>query len=376
MTWAGVARAMGTVLIAGGATGIGPAALRLFRPRGDDVLPADIAAGRGGAACAEEAAGRALFHHCDLADPAAPAAAVQACLDAFGGIDALVVDAAVLHQAPLEERTPEAWARSLAVNLSAPFLLFQAAALRRSPNASAILTSSTGALRGLARLPAYHATKTGLLGLVRSLADELSPNGVRLGALLPGFIAFPASPGRGLHDRHPGRGGRRLLGGPSEMGRGSRMDGHAVEEVAAEDVVVHARGEPGLGPVADRRDPERAPAGGVRGGKPGDVERSLPPDAPRRLARRPGRGAMGIGPVGLPALHPLPSRAALGAEAVEPRGHLAHRRARPGARPAHRTRGRHGARALGLGHRPATPRHSRGLNLGTSSARPGQAPDG
>lgn len=181
---------MGTVLIAGGATGIGRAALRLFRAEGHDVLLADIDRRLGPEVCAEPAPGRAAFQFCDLSQEGAPALAVAACLSAFEGLDTLVVNAGVLHQAPLEEWTPEAWARSLAVNLSAPFFLVQAAApaLRRSRNPSVILTSSTGALRGHAKMHAYHATKTGLLGLARSLADELSPDGIRVNALLPGFV--------------------------------------------------------------------------------------------------------------------------------------------------------------------------------------------
>jgi dihydroanticapsin dehydrogenase len=184
---------MGTVLIAGGATGIGQAALTMFRAAGDDVLLADIDAVRGQALCNASGKGRARFHHADLSGMAAARQAVDACLDAFGGIDTMLVNAAVLHQAALAKWTEEAWARSLAVNLSAPFFLVQAAAsaLRRSANASVILTSSTGALRGHARMHAYHATKTGLLGLARSLADELSPDGIRVNALLPGFIDTP-----------------------------------------------------------------------------------------------------------------------------------------------------------------------------------------
>lgn len=184
---------MGTVLIAGGATGIGRAALRAFRAQGDDVLLADIDAERGRAACAEPAPGRAAFAEADLGRAEAPAEVVAACLEAFGGLDTLVVTAGLLHQAPLADWTPADWARSVAVNLTAPFLLVQAAApaLRRSGNASVILTSSTGALRGHARMHAYHATKTGLLGLARSLADELSPEGIRVNALLPGFIDTP-----------------------------------------------------------------------------------------------------------------------------------------------------------------------------------------
>ena len=184
---------MGVVLIAGGATGIGRAALDMFRAAGNDVLLADIDAESGQAACAAVAAGRAMFHHADLAGADAARATVAACVAAFGGLDTLLVNAAVLHQAALADWTEVDWARSLAVNLSSPFFLVQAAApfLRRSANASVILTSSTGALRGHARMHGYHATKTALLGLTRSLADELSPDGIRVNALLPGFIDTP-----------------------------------------------------------------------------------------------------------------------------------------------------------------------------------------
>ena len=184
---------MGAVLIGGGATGIGRAALATFQAQGDGVLLADIDAERGAEACAGYGPGRAVFHHADLSSAGAASGAVAACLDAFGGVDTLLVNAAVLHQAPLDEWTEDDWARSLAINLSGPFFLAQAAApaLRRSRNASIILTSSTGALRGHARMHAYHATKAGLLGLARSLADELSPEGIRVNALLPGFIDTP-----------------------------------------------------------------------------------------------------------------------------------------------------------------------------------------
>lgn len=184
---------MGRVLIAGGATGIGLAALRQFRAAGDDVCLADIDATRGAAVCGEPGRGRAVFHHADFARPEAAEAAVAACIAAFGGLDTLLVNAAVLHQAALEDWTAADWARTLAVNLTAPFFLVQAAAdaLRKSDNASVILTSSTGARRGHARMHGYHATKTGLLGLTRSLADELSPAGIRVNALLPGFIDTP-----------------------------------------------------------------------------------------------------------------------------------------------------------------------------------------
>ena len=181
---------MKNVLIAGGATGIGRAALEAFREVGDAVFLADINQTTGAALA--DATG-AHFLLADLGCAEAPQKVVTACLDALGGIDTLFVNAAVLASAPLGEWTREMWEKSLTVNLSAPFFLVQAAAeaLRRSRNASVILTASTGALRGHAQMHGYHATKTGLIGLVRSLADELAPDGIRVNALLPGFIDTP-----------------------------------------------------------------------------------------------------------------------------------------------------------------------------------------
>ncbi len=184
---------MATVLIAGGATGIGLAAMRAFRQRGDDVLLADRNGSEARRASAEDLPGRAMAHEADFCEVAAVRAAVTACGDAFGGIDTVFVNAAVLASMPLERWRAEDWDASMAVNLRAPFFFAQAAAphLRRSANASIIFTASTGALRGHAGMPAYHASKAGLVGLVRSLADELSPHGIRVNCICPGWIDTP-----------------------------------------------------------------------------------------------------------------------------------------------------------------------------------------
>lgn len=184
---------MATILIAGGATGIGRAAMRAFRAAGDDVLLADVNEAAARDAVAEPGPGRARALTCDFSDPAASPAAVAATLDAFGNLDTVFVNVGLMESMPLQDWTLEAWNRAVAVNLTAPFLLAQAAAphLARSPNASLIVTSSTGAMRGHAGSPAYHATKTGVLGLVRSLADELAPRNIRVNCVLPGWIDTP-----------------------------------------------------------------------------------------------------------------------------------------------------------------------------------------
>lgn len=186
---------MTKVLIAGGATGIGAAAALSFAAQGDDAVVCDLnAAGLTQLAQrAEGLAGRVATCEMDLTPADAAARAVAFAAETMGGIDCLFVNAAVMTSARLEDWTAEMWDASMALNLRLPFLLTQAALphLAASTNASVLFTSSTGALRGHAGMPAYHASKSGLLGLVRSLTDELSPRGIRVNALLPGWVDTP-----------------------------------------------------------------------------------------------------------------------------------------------------------------------------------------
>lgn len=182
---------MSAVLVAGGATGIGAAAVRAFRERGDRVLLADRNKEAGAALVAESLPGEAKFLHCDFGVSNAGREAVEAAVSFHAGsLDTVFYNAALLEARPLEAWTAADWDRSSAVNLRAPFLVSQAAAshLRKSEHGRIILTSSTGAFRGHAGMPAYHATKAGLLGLVRALADELGPDGVTVNALCPGWV--------------------------------------------------------------------------------------------------------------------------------------------------------------------------------------------
>lgn len=183
---------MGNVIVAGGATGIGRAAVRGFRARGDNVLLVDH---RPQAAdlVTEEAPGKIRFVQRDLIEPDAPAAMVQEAIDTFGSLDTVLVTAALMLSAPLKDWTHEMWDRSVALNLRMPFMFAQAAApyLAKSDNASIILISSTGAIRGHAGMSAYQATKAALPGLCRSLTAELGPLGVRINTILPGWIDTP-----------------------------------------------------------------------------------------------------------------------------------------------------------------------------------------
>jgi 3-oxoacyl-[acyl-carrier protein] reductase len=184
---------MGKVLVAGGATGIGRAAVLAFAEAGHEILLADINASEAKAVADAAPAGHVKVLEIDLMGEDAAERCVEAAVDAFGGLDTVFVTAAILQSAPLAEWTLDMWERSMALNLRLPFLLAKAAAphLMRSDNGSILFTSSTGAMRGHAGMPAYHASKAGLLGLARSLADELGPHQVRVNCLLPGWIETP-----------------------------------------------------------------------------------------------------------------------------------------------------------------------------------------
>lgn len=203
---------MASVLVTGGATGIGRAAVRAFRARGDRVLLADIDAEGAGAVVAEDLPGAARAVHLDMSDPAAPAAAVAAAVEHGGGLDVVFANAGVLLARPLAQWTVADWDLTMAVNLRAPFLLAQAAHahLRASGQGRIIVTSSTGALRGHAGMPAYHASKAGLVNLVRALADELGPDAITVNALLPGWIDTPFNDAFWHHQDDPTGAVRRL----------------------------------------------------------------------------------------------------------------------------------------------------------------------
>ncbi len=184
---------MARVLVVGGASGIGAASVRTLRANGDSVVVADLDAARARSVAAEPLLGKGYALTCDMAEPDSPRQTVDAAVDAMGGVDVVFANAGVLHSAALSEWTVDAWDHSLAVNLRAPFLLAQAAEphLHRSELPSLLFTASTGAFRGHAGMPAYHASKAGLVNLVRALADELSPSGIRVNAVCPGWVDTP-----------------------------------------------------------------------------------------------------------------------------------------------------------------------------------------
>jgi dihydroanticapsin dehydrogenase len=182
---------MSTALVCGGAGGIGAAVVRMLRDRGDDVVIADRDRRGGERLASENLAGAATFIEVDFGSVAGPATAVDAAVALGSGmLDTIFYNPAVLVARALNEWTADEWDHSLAVNLRGAFLTVQRAqqALALAPYGRVVLNASTGSFRGHAGMPAYHASKAGMLGLMRSLADELASDGVTVNAVCPGWI--------------------------------------------------------------------------------------------------------------------------------------------------------------------------------------------
>ena len=129
----------------------------------------------------------------DLADPAAIAAIATAVIEAFGRVDVLVNGAGIGYRADVLETTPEQWAETFAVNVTAPLLLCQAFLPHFLANGTGIIVNvaSVGGLIGIPYRAAYCASKAALISLTRSLTVEFAERGIRANCVAPGTTDTP-----------------------------------------------------------------------------------------------------------------------------------------------------------------------------------------
>jgi NAD(P)-dependent dehydrogenase (short-subunit alcohol dehydrogenase family) len=136
---------------------------------------------------------RALPLVADVRDPGEVASAVEAVEAAFGRLDVLVNNAAVVTSAPFWELSEAQWAAVVDTNLSGVWRTTVAAVglLRRSPRGRIVNIASTGGVRALPEFAHYVAAKHGVVGLTRAMAIELAGANVTVNAILPGAVDSP-----------------------------------------------------------------------------------------------------------------------------------------------------------------------------------------
>jgi NAD(P)-dependent dehydrogenase (short-subunit alcohol dehydrogenase family) len=182
-------------IVTGAGGGIGEGIVRRFAREGASVVVADIdrAASRRVAEAIGAEGGRAIVSQTDVTDDRALDDLVTRTLDAFGTVHILVNNAGILRFTPLDTLTRTLWDQVLAVNLTAPVFLSQRVLphLRAAGGGSIVNISSIQAVLTGPTFAAYAASKGGVLALTRSMALELGPLGIRVNAVLPGYIRTP-----------------------------------------------------------------------------------------------------------------------------------------------------------------------------------------
>lgn len=178
-----------TVLVTGGAGGIGEAIARAFHAQGCRVGVLDLDAARG-EALAAELGPRLTFVACDLTDVPALKAAVAAVRAALGPVHVLVNNAAHDERHATLEVTEAYWDQRMAVNLKHQFFAAQTVLpdMIAGGGGAIINLGSTSWMIGQGGMAAYTACKSAVLGLTRSLARDFGPHGVRVNAVAPGWI--------------------------------------------------------------------------------------------------------------------------------------------------------------------------------------------
>ncbi len=182
-----------SILITGGATGIGAAMVEAFSEQGALVGQIDLAEDAAAALADRlEAAGlpRPWFRQVDVTDTAALQTAIADFAAAWGGLGVLVNNVANDSRHDPMTTTPESWRGCMAVNLDCAFFAAQQAValMRQAGGGSIINFSSINALLGPADMPGYVTAKAGLIGMTRALARQYGPEAIRVNCILPGWV--------------------------------------------------------------------------------------------------------------------------------------------------------------------------------------------
>jgi len=182
-------------LISGGSRGIGAATVRMFAAAGARVAfnyqRAHAKAERLVEECGVE---QAHAIQADLSGTSGAGALVQAVIERFGSLDALVVNHGIWSSGDVavDAMADEQWHKTVAVNLDSSFALIKHAVAqmkRQGRGGSIVVVSSTAGQRGEAFHCDYAATKGALISMTKGLSTELAPFGIRVNCVAPGWVA-------------------------------------------------------------------------------------------------------------------------------------------------------------------------------------------
>ena len=191
-------------MVTGGASGIGQAVARRIFADGGNVIIFDLNAEAGAAMVEEMGADRCLFAQVNVADEASVEAGIDAGIEKFGAIYAVVNCAGIASASRTVGRDGafplDLWDKVIAVNLTGTFNVIRLCAVRMQHNEPVdkymgrgviINTASVAAYEGQMGQAAYSATKGGIVGMTLPIARDLSKIGIRVNTIAPGMINTP-----------------------------------------------------------------------------------------------------------------------------------------------------------------------------------------
>jgi NAD(P)-dependent dehydrogenase (short-subunit alcohol dehydrogenase family) len=179
------------ILVTGGTTGIGGAIAERAVAEGASVLVHGLDRSEGEALVARLGA-QAVLHVDDLVDPASPRRIVDAAVAAFGRLDAVVNNAAIVPRSTIETTSAALFDRTMAINVRAPLLILQCAfPLLKKRQGCVLNIGSINALSGEATLLDYSLSKGALQTLSRNLANAHTLDRVRVNHFNVGWVLSP-----------------------------------------------------------------------------------------------------------------------------------------------------------------------------------------
>lgn len=184
-----------TVVVTGGALGIGKSASEIFAARGANVAILDWDEKAGNETCEEIKAngGKAIFEKVNVAEYSAVERTIQKTAGVFGGINALAVSAGIQRYGTAISTTEDQWSEVLDVNLKGAWNAARAVIpfLQEQKGGAIVNVSSVQALASQQNVLAYTVSKHGLLGLTRSVAMDYAKENIRANCVCPGTVDTP-----------------------------------------------------------------------------------------------------------------------------------------------------------------------------------------
>lgn len=179
------------VFITGGASGIGAAMVRAFSAQGARVAFIDVDIEAATTLQAELSSSQLWFRMLDVRQPHLLQQAIKDAAAELGGFDILVNNVANDKRQPTAEVTLADWQQCMQVNLEPAFFASQSAfALMRDQQQGCIINfSSINALTGQQHMAGYVTAKAGIIGMTKALAKDYGDAGIRVNAILPGWVA-------------------------------------------------------------------------------------------------------------------------------------------------------------------------------------------